>query len=104
MEALVVLSTCPSPVASDIATVLVEEKCAACVNIVDGLQSVYHWRGQVETATEALLIIKTTADHYDELERRLRTLHPYDLPEIVAIPVVRGYAPYLEWLQGTHRP
>jgi periplasmic divalent cation tolerance protein len=103
-EALIVFSTCPRTDAAGIASALVNEKLAACVNLLDALQSVYRWRGQVETATETLLIIKTTTDHYDEMERRLRALHPYEVPEIVAIPVSRGYPPYLQWLKDAICP
>ena len=103
-EALIVFSTCPQADAPGIANALVNERLAACVNLVDAVQSVYRWRGQVETATETLLIIKTTTDHYDEMERRLRALHPYEVPEIVAVPVARGYPPYRQWLEDATRP
>ncbi|MDA8119091.1 divalent-cation tolerance protein CutA [Acidiferrobacter thiooxydans] len=103
-EALIVFSTCPRTEAPGIANALVNERLAACVNLVDAVQSVYRWRGQVETATETLLIIKTTTDHYDEMERRLRALHPYEVPEIVAVPIAGGYPPYLQWLEDTTRP
>lgn len=100
---LMIFTTCPENHAALIATALVEEKLAACVNMVAGVRSVYYWRNQIDTATEALLIIKATAYHYDKIEERLRTLHPYELPEIVAVPIERGYKPYLDWLQGPVR-
>ncbi|AWP22022.1 divalent-cation tolerance protein CutA [Acidiferrobacter sp. SPIII_3] len=103
-EALIVFSTCPRADAPGIASALVNERLAACVNLLDAVQSVYRWRGQVETATETLLIIKTTTDHYDEMERRLRALHPYEVPEIVAVPVARGYPAYRQWLEDATRP
>ena len=103
-EALIVFSTCPRTDAAGIASALVNEKLAACVNLLDALQSVYRWRGQVKTATETLLIIKTTTDHYDEMERRLRALHPYEVPEIVAVPIACGYPSYLQWLEDATRP
>ena len=103
-EALIVFSTCSQADAPGIASALVNERLAACVNLLDAAQSVYRWRGQVETATETLLIIKTTTDHYDEMERRLLALHPYEVPEIVAVPIARGYPPYLQWLEDATRP
>ena len=103
-EALIVFSTCPRADAPGIASTLVNERLAACVNLLDAVQSVYRWRGQVETTAETLLIIKTTTDHYDDMERRLRALHPYEVPEIVAIPVARGYPPYRQWLEDATRP
>ncbi|HUW99154.1 MAG TPA: divalent-cation tolerance protein CutA [Acidiferrobacter sp.] len=103
MANLIVFSSCPEAKAAMIATALVEERLAACVNMVVGVRSVYHWRGQLDTATETLLIIKAAAHHYDKLEQRLRALHPYELPEIVAVPIERGYKPYLDWLQGHPR-
>lgn len=100
---LMIFTTCPEDQAFVIARTLVEEKLAACVNMVAGVRSVYYWRDQLDTATETLLIIKATAYHYDKIEERLRALHPYELPEIIAIPIERGYKPYLDWLQGPAR-
>jgi periplasmic divalent cation tolerance protein len=102
-EALIVFSTCPQADAPGIADALVNERLAACVNILAAVQSVYRWHGQVETATETLLIIKTTTDHYDELQRRLRDLHPYEVPEILAIPIACGDVPYLQWIKDATR-
>jgi periplasmic divalent cation tolerance protein len=94
-----VLTTCPNArVARRIARVLVEERLAACVNIVPLAQSVYRWRGKVESAREWLLVIKSRAAAYTALERRLRALHPYELPEVVAVPIAGGYARYLAWI------
>ncbi|MHB1513530.1 MAG: divalent-cation tolerance protein CutA [Acidiferrobacter sp.] len=102
-EALIVFCTCPEASATAIAEALVNERLAACVNQLAAVQSIYRWRERVETATETLLIMKTTTDLYDELERRLRALHPYEVPEILAVPVARGYPPYLRWLEGALR-
>lgn len=102
-EALIVFCTCPEGDAHRIASALVDERLAACVNRLPAAESVYRWRGRVETATETLLIIKTTTDRYDELERRLRALHPYEVPEILAIPVVHGSPPYRQWLEDATR-
>ncbi len=102
-EALIVFCTCPESCATTIAHALVNERLAACVNQLAAVQSVYRWREHVETAAETLLIIKTTTNLYDELELRLRALHPYEVPEILGIPVARGYPPYLQWLEGALR-
>lgn len=77
---------------------LVEERLAVCAQVVGPIASVYRWRGAVEEATEWLVLLKTTLAGYDALEARLRELHPYDEPEIVALPVTRGSAGYLGWV------
>jgi periplasmic divalent cation tolerance protein len=99
-----VLTTCPSPrVAKRVARALVEERLAACVNILPIAQSVYRWRGKVESAREWLLVMKTRVRDYAALERRLRALHPYELPEVVAVPVAAGFARYLAWINNPDR-
>ncbi len=98
-DALLVFCTCPeTAVAERLAETLVGERLAACINILPGLTSVYRWQGQVEHAQEVLLLAKTTADRYPALETRLRALHPYELPEIVAVPLTAGLPAYLNWL------
>ena len=95
-----VLCTCPDQdVAASIANALVDAKLAACVNIVPGLRSVYRWKGARETAEEVLLIIKSRVDDYTPLETAVRALHPYELPEIIAVPISTGLPAYLSWLQ-----
>jgi len=95
----VVLTTCGSPEeARRIAQQLVERRLAACVNIVPQIESVYRWKGEVETATECLLIIKTTAAAFEQLRDTIGELHSYDVPECVAIAVEDGSALYLEWI------
>ncbi len=84
--------------AQQLATTLVNGKLAACVNIIPSVWSVYHWQGTVENAVENLLIIKTSEGRLDELMDRLRELHPYDLPEIIALPVETGLPEYLRWV------
>ena len=99
MEPLLVLSTFPnSDTARQIATALVEAQLAACVNLCPAVQSIYRWQGQVESAEEVLAIIKTTRSAYAALEERLKALHPYDVPEIIALPVERGLASYMKWV------
>jgi len=96
--ALLVLCTCPEPVGLDIARVLVREGLAACVNRMSPATSIYQWEGRICEEPEQLLVIKTTPARYAALEMRLKTLHPYEIPEIIAIPVVTGSSQYLAWL------
>lgn len=97
--ALVVLTNCPTEdVAERIATALVENRLAACVNQLAPARSTYRWEGRIEREIEIPLLIKTTAARYPEVEEAIRALHPYAVPEIVAIPVRAGFAPYLRWL------
>ncbi len=100
-----VLTTCPEmPSANRIAQALVQERLAACVNVLPPMQSVYRWRGQIETASEHLLIIKIRADDYPAVEQRIRALHSYELPEVIAVPLVGGLAAYLAWLDNPDTP
>lgn len=84
--------------AERIAEALVERRLAACVNIVPGLTSVYRWKGKLERDDERLLVIKTRRDRVDALRVALVSLHPYDLPELLVLPVEAGHAPYLAWI------
>lgn len=84
--------------AQAIARSLVEERLAACVSVLPGLTSTYRWQGRIETATEALLLIKTSRAGFAALERRLRELHPYELPEIIAVDVCAAHTPYADWV------
>lgn len=94
-----ILTTCPNlPLAEGIARALVEERLAACVNILPAVKSIYRWRGAVESANEHLLIIKSRAQDYIAIERRVRDLHSYELPEVIAVPIVTGLPEYLAWL------
>lgn len=96
---VVVLSAIGSaPDAERIARALVEERLAACVNVVPGVVSVYRWKGVVERENELLLVIKTMAAQLDALKARLVELHPYELPEVVVIPIGGGHGAYLAWL------
>ncbi len=93
------LSACPDAASAErIATALVEERLAACVTALPGARSVYRWQGAVEHADECVLLIKALADDYPALERRLLALHPYDVPELLALPVLAGNPAYLVWL------
>lgn len=94
-----VLTTCGSlEEARQISRILIERRLAACVNIVPHIESVYHWRGKIETATEFLLLIKTTAGAFDELRNSLTGLHSYDVPECIEISIEAGSASYLAWI------
>ena len=95
----VVLTTCGDPdTARRIASSLVEEGLAACVNILPAVWSVYMWEGEATRDEELLLLAKTDASRYAALERRLLELHPYELPEIIALPVAEGLESYLKWV------
>ena len=95
----VVLTTCGSPEeARSIAQTLVERQLAACVNIVPQIESVYRWQGEVETATEWLLIIKTTAAAFGRVREAVSELHSYELPECIEIAIEDGSAAYLDWI------
>lgn len=98
-DSLMVLCTCPDEATGRrIGEALVSEHLAACVNRMPGVRSTYRWQGQVMDEPEVLLIIKTVKSRYDALEVRLKALHPYEVPEIIAIPVVAGSAQYLSWV------
>ena len=84
--------------ATRLADMLVGAHLAACVQILPEIESVYRWQGKVERQAEVLLIAKTVRGKFDELEREVRALHSYDTPEIIAVPIVTGSTPYLEWL------
>ena len=99
-DALVVLCTCPDEAtATEIATSLLAEELAACVNCVAGIRSIYRWDGQIRDETEVLLVIKTSTARFGALETLLRARHPYDMPEILALPVVAGAEDYLNWIR-----
>ena len=99
-DSLVVLCACPDEAtATGIATALLAEKLAACVNCVAGIRSMYQWDGQIRDDSEVLLVIKTSAARYAALEALLRTRHPYEMPEIIALPVLAGAADYLNWIR-----
>ena len=99
---LIVLNTCPGSIsAKKIAQELIAEKLAACVNVVPGVQSWFRWLNKVDNANEHMLVIKTTTDAYAALEKRIKALHPYELPEIIAVPIHTGLAEYLDWISNS---
>ena len=98
-DKIVVLSTCDSgEQAERVARALVEQRLAACVNILPGVHSIYRWKGQVEDAAEWLLVIKSRRDLMSELRAAIGKIHSYEVPELLALPVVEGAENYLEWL------
>lgn len=103
-EAWVVLVTAPNErEAETLARTLVEEELAACVNLVPGIRSFYRWEGKVADDREVLLVAKTRRDRFADLAARVRTLHSYDVPEVLALEVGDGSAPYLEWIGDSVR-
>jgi periplasmic divalent cation tolerance protein len=100
-EFIMVLTNLPELAAAQkLARQLVEQKLAACVNILPGVQSIYRWQGSVEHANEVGLFIKTVQSRYAELQQAVRALHPYDTPELIALPVIDGLPAYLDWISA----
>jgi periplasmic divalent cation tolerance protein len=104
-DAIVVLMTAGSrEEAARLADVLVVARLAACVQILPEIESVYHWQGNVERSAEILLLAKTTQANFNALEAMVRSLHSYETPEIIALPITQSSAPYLEWLTANVVP
>ena len=104
MDTLIVLSNLPDRSrALELAEKLVERRLAACVNVLAECTSVYRWQGRIETAAEVPVLIKTTRERYAALEQAIRELHPYELPEIVAVPIGEGLPDYLSWVAAETR-
>ncbi|MDJ0657635.1 MAG: divalent-cation tolerance protein CutA [Xanthomonadales bacterium] len=97
-NAVVALCTCPPSVAESLARSLVDRRAAACVNILPAVQSIYRWKDQVESEQEALLIIKSTRDRWTLLTELVQQNHPYEVPELIRLPVDAGLDPYLDWI------
>lgn len=96
-----VLTTCPDIIVSrEIARVVVEEKLAVCVNILPQGESIYKWQGEIESANEHILIIKSQVEDFEALQKRIGDLHPYELPEIITVPISGGSKTYLQWLSN----
>ena len=104
-KVIVVLVTCPPRAAGRLARQLVARRVAACVNIVPGISSLFWWKGRIDRCREVLLVIKTTAAGFEPLRRAVLALHPYDVPEVIALPVGAAHAPYRRWVSvSVHRP
>ena len=96
-----VITTVPDPeVAESIARAVVEERLAACANLLGNVVSVFRWENRMERKVEVLVIMKTTRQGIDNLRQRIVDLHPYDVPELIALPVQEGYEPYLQWVRS----
>lgn len=105
VSALICFCTCPdTETAERIATSLVDERLAACVNIMPGLRSVYRWQEKVECADEVLLLVKTMSDQFESMKTRLLELHPYELPEVLAVETDHAHPDYLAWVAAQTRP
>jgi periplasmic divalent cation tolerance protein len=101
---LLVLTNLPDRAAAeDLARALVEARLAACVNILPACHSIYRWQGVLEAADEVPLLIKTTSERYPALQAAIRNRHPYELPEVIALPVVQGLPDYLAWVASETR-
>ena len=100
-EFIIILTNLPDREAAlRLARELVAQRLVACVNVLAECTSIYRWRGEVETAAEVPVLIKTRAERYAEIEAAIRSLHPYELPEIIAVPVERGLEEYLQWVSS----
>lgn len=102
-DAIVVLVTAPPDRAPELARGIVEARLAACVALSGPIRSIYRWKGELQDDAETQLVIKTTRAHFTALEAHIRAHHPYEVPEILALPVVAGSAPYLAWLRTETR-
>ena len=100
-QPLLVFCTAPDRETSErIAHRLVEKRLAACVSVLDGISSVFHWKGKIETEKETLLLIKTLREQIAAVQDQIEQLHPYEVPEVIAIPITKGSRHYLTWLFG----
>ncbi len=100
---MVLITVTDEDEAVKIGKTLVEEKLAGCVNIIKGIRSIYFWQGKVEDEPEVLMIVKTKTDLFDELEKRVKSLHSYTVPEIIGIKIDKGSEGYLNWLTDVTR-
>jgi periplasmic divalent cation tolerance protein len=105
MSTLLVLTNLPDRAAAErMAELVITQRLAACVNILAPCRSVYRWKGAVQHDEEHPLLVKTTSERYADLERAIRGAHPYELPEIVAVPIERGLPEYLQWVSAETKP
>jgi periplasmic divalent cation tolerance protein len=103
-EAMLVFTTLPNAdKAADIGRALVEERLAACANLIPAIRSIYRWEGKLQDENEVLVLLKTRADNIERLKARILELHPYEVPEVLAVPVESGYQAYLDWLSNQTR-
>jgi periplasmic divalent cation tolerance protein len=104
-DKIVVLSTCASAEEAErLARRVIDDRLAACVNVLSPVRSFYRWKGQIEDSAEWLLLIKTTRDKFDALRAALESAHTYEVPEVIAIPIVEGSPNYLSWIERELQP
>lgn len=104
MDCLLVVTNLPDRASAEkLAALLIERRLAACVNVLAPCDSVYRWRGEIQRDAEHPLLIKTAEDRYAELEALIRANHPYELPEIIAVPITQGLPAYLQWIESETR-
>lgn len=104
MDGLLVITNLPDRASAEtLADQIIEQRLAACVNLLAPCDSIYRWKGEVQRETEHPLLIKTALDRYAELETLIRAKHPYELPEIIAVPIAQGLPAYLQWLESETR-
>jgi len=100
---ILAMSACTPTEADTISQKLVESQLCACVNIVRGVTSIYRWKGKIQTDEECLLLMKTRKAHFDALQKKLKSLHSYEVPEFIAVPIAAGSAEYLKWVSDSVR-
>lgn len=102
MEAVLIISNFPDQkTATLLAEALVEQRLAACVNVLSPCVSIYRWQGKIESAGEIPVLIKTRKQHYDQVEQLIKMMHPYELPEVIMVPITGGLPAYLQWIADT---
>ena len=100
MSAIVIYSTCPDIESAErISRHIVEQRMAACVNLIPGITSIYTWDGNIQRDQEVLLVMKSTKDRFDDIQNLISDEHPYDLPELIAVPITESSPDYLEWIK-----
>ncbi|WP_292995514.1 divalent-cation tolerance protein CutA [Nitrosomonas sp.] len=87
-----------------LAEALIDQHLAACVNVLSPCASIYHWQGKVESADEIPVLIKTLRQHYDQVEQLIKMMHPYELPEVIMVPILNGLPAYLQWIANETQP
>ena len=98
MDFITVLVTCPHTESERIAKKVLEKHLVACVNVIENIKSYYWWKGNLETDTESLLFMKTKEGHFESLKNIIEQIHPYENPEIIALPIIKGSEEYLHWI------
>ncbi|MBP9101452.1 MAG: divalent-cation tolerance protein CutA [Nitrosomonas sp.] len=102
MEAVLIISNFPDQkTATLLAEALMEQRLAACVNVLSPCVSIYRWQGKIESAGEVPVLIKTRKQHYDRVEQLIKMMHPYELPEVIMVPITGGLPAYLQWIVDT---